>query len=100
MSALLWFLAGLGGGLALLAIGYASFRYLVMLERTLCYGRRALYGRKVDRVLERAIADQQLGEIRRLNKAEITAVKQFLSARDGLYRPPYGAQRFHGQPLS
>jgi putative DNA primase/helicase len=31
-------------------------------------------------------------ELESLNKAETTAVKQFLSAQDDLFRPPYGAQ--------
>jgi len=31
-------------------------------------------------------------ELESLNKAETTAVKQFLSAQDDMYRPPYGAQ--------
>lgn len=31
-------------------------------------------------------------ELESLNKAETTAVKQFLSAQEDMYRPPYGAQ--------
>jgi putative DNA primase/helicase len=31
-------------------------------------------------------------ELESLNKAETTAVKQFLSAQDDMFRPPYGAQ--------